>query len=99
MEGYRQWSGRSLCAVAHVGSTLFCGEAPGVHFREAGLSLLPLPPPPQCQDRTERDRLLVFVDKLMYHKVGGVKGQGGDRRRNEVGAVVSILVKTRTPVT
>ena len=22
----------------------------------------------ECQDRTERDRLLVFVDKLMYHK-------------------------------
>ena len=24
---------------------------------------------PQCNDRTERDRLLVFVDKLLYHKV------------------------------
>ena len=35
------------------------------------------PPPPQCQDRTERDRLLVFVDKLMYHKVGVAWGGAG----------------------
>lgn len=27
--------------------------------------LLPLP---QCDNRTERDRLLMFIDKLLYHK-------------------------------
>ena len=28
----------------------------------------PLPPSAQCEDRTERDRLLQFIDKLLYHK-------------------------------
>ena len=27
--------------------------------------------PIQCEDRTERDRLLMFIDKLLYHKQNG----------------------------
>ena len=33
---------------------------------------LPLPsspPPLQCEDKTERDRLLMFIDKLLYNKI------------------------------
>ena len=33
------------------------------------VSIFPSPPlSPQCEDKEERDRLLMFIDKLVYHK-------------------------------